>query len=167
MVIPPKFIKSTWSSYCQSQGTCSPSSHSSARGHTCVQTKAVVRPQRHCRSFTGTLASLPAVCRSWRQKLVCIFTKALWKIWPYCPFLMWHDSRGQWVWGTRTKAHSSWCMWGSREQSKGSGLLWWKVHRICLYLRSFTVAFCNEILSKQKPVSRMLCVFNLKSLYKL
>lgn len=73
MVIPPKFIKSTWSSYCQSQGTCSPSSHSSARGRSCVHTKAVVPPQRHCRSFTGTLASLPAVRRAWRQRLVYIW----------------------------------------------------------------------------------------------
>lgn len=144
MVIPPKFIKSTWSSYCQSQGTCGPSSHSFASGHTCVQTKAVVPPQRHCCSFTGTLASLPAVCRAWRQRLVYIwFHKSLVEIWPYCPFLMWNDSRGQWVWGARIKARGSWSVWGSREQSKGSGLLWWEVHRICLYLRSFTVAFCN------------------------
>lgn len=60
------------------------------------------------------LCSNTVITVSWRHRLVCIwpvFTKALWSVWLYFPFLMWNDASRELIWGTGR--HTSWRMWGT------------------------------------------------------
>lgn len=83
--------------------------------------------------FAVFLCSTTVIMVSWRHRLVYIwpvFTKALWSVWLYCPFLMWNDASGDLIWGTLR--HTSWRIWGSH--SLKALLLSDGKYRVCLYL---------------------------------